>query len=443
MRVRPFFPLLLVSLLVAGLGCSRNPDSQKESPRAAARPAERPAVPINVAEVQTRRVERLLEMVGSLMPNDEVTVSSVIPGRVEAIHADLGDRVTKGQALVRLDQREYLLNIEQLAAALQLTQQNLARSQAVLSASKAAQETVQADLRSAQAQVEKAEVFVNDARINLGRMKRLYSEGIVAASQQDTAQAQYDSAVAQLSATKADYQAREARIKSAEAQVKQDEAAIRVAQASVEAAQAALSLARKRLSDTIIYAPMTGAVQKRMVSSGESIKEMQPLFSLVSADPIKLEGEVPERYTQEVALGKAVKVQVEAFPGETFMGRIARISPAVKADSRSLTIQALLENQKERLRPGFFAKAFIVTKMEDTLFVPEKALVTLVGVTKLFVLDKEKKTVAAQTVTTGIRQDGMIEIAQGVKPAELVAVSSLSRLNDGSRVTISSSQGKE
>lgn len=421
--------VLLLSLLIFFAACSR----QREGRDAAQANPSALKVPVSVVKVEVRSVERALEMVGTLMPYEEVNLASEVPGAVSAVYVDLGDRVEKGQLLIRLDERDYRLQYQQASAAVEWAKENLEKAKVALEAGRADVATAKAEEAAAKAELERARVMVGDAKTHLGRMTRLSSEGIVSLSERDTAQTRYDSALAQLSAAEAAYKARQSRVQSAQALYQQLESAIRVAQASVTQAEANLSLYKKRLDDTSIYAPISGSVQKKMVSVGESIKERVPLLTLVVADPLKLEGEVPERFAPQVRLGQKVRVQVEAYPGETFRGRISRLSPAVTAESRSFRVQALIDNRDGRLKPGFFARSRIITEVEQVSMVPEKALVTLVGLTKLFVI--KDGTATSRPVQVGLRDKEMVEV-EGVEPGALVATSNLSRLADGVKVNI-------
>ncbi|MEE8449557.1 MAG: efflux RND transporter periplasmic adaptor subunit [Thermodesulfobacteriota bacterium] len=431
---------IVLFLSLISLSCSQEPQQKEQSPRAASPPAN-PAVEITATRVRQQTVERTLEFVGSLLPNEEVTVSSLVSGKIETVLVDLGDRVTKGQLLVRLDQREFRLKLEQSAAALRLTRENLAK--AALTASQAAIDTARQELAAAKAQVDRAEVLAKGAKTNLDRMAHLFSQGIVAESQRDIAQTGYDSSLAQLRATQAEFRSRQSRLESAKAQSEQNRAAIKVAEAGVGQAQAALAYARKKLSDTIIYSPIEGEVQERLVSAGETIKENAPLLNLTSTNPVKLEGEVAERFVPALSIGKKVRVRVAAFPDQEFIGRISRLSPVVTPESRSLKTQALIDNPHGRLKPGFFAKAYIVNKIELALFVPEKSLVTIVGITKLFVVDQQSGIIQARRVSTGIRLDNLVEVSGEIKAGELVATSGLSRLTGGTRVKILSEKASE
>jgi len=187
---------------------------------------------------------------------------------------------------------------------------------------------------------------------------------------------------------------------------------------------------------TRVRSPLTGSVAKRLVSAGEYVRPGTPLFSLVAEDPLKLRGDVPERFADELKVGETVRVRVDAFPGESFEGRLTRISPTSNRESRSIAVEALLDNHDRRLKPGFFANAAIVTRTDDeAIMVPQEALITFAGVTKLFVV--ADNIAHERKVEPGPRTaEGLIEIVDGLHSDEVVATSGLTKLQNGALVTI-------
>ncbi len=398
-----FLPLVLCGLLPAVSGCSRG---QSGAPSANASQAER-KIAVTVARVEGRDVERSIQIVGTLLAQDEVTLANEAAATIARIYADLGDRVRAGQLLIKLDEREARLEVARATATLQAAREALARARQLLDWNRA--------------NVERAEAVLGDARVNLKRLQELFAEGAVSASQRDSAQTQYDVALASLRASQAQYES--------------DRAAVKNAEATVEQAAAALELARKRLRDTEIVAPFDGFVRKRLVNVGESHKEKTPLMSLVATQALKLQGEVPERFAPQVGPGRPVRVEVEAYPGRIFAGSITRVSPAVDVESRTFTVEASVPNPGGVLRPGFFAKASIITGRERNVpFVPEEAVVTFAGIVKVYAVADDKAE--ERRVTTGQRRDGWVEVLEGVKVGERVATSGLSQLATGTAVTV-------
>ncbi len=184
-----------------------------------------------------------------------------------------------------------------------------------------------------------------------------------------------------------------------------------------------------------VESPLEGAVAKRFVSAGEYVRGGSPLLTLVAQDPLKLRGDVPERFAHELQVGQAVQVHVDAFPDRPFTGRLSRISPASNPENRSVSIEAVVDNHDRALKPGFFANAAVITRADDrALMVPQEAVVTFAGVTKLFIV--KDGTACERQVRVGTRGTaGMVEIAEGVEPGDLIITSGLAKLQNGIAVS--------
>ena len=209
----------------------------------------------------------------------------------------------------------------------------------------------------------------------------------------------------------------------------------------VEVAQAQRDTLTVTIRHARVEAPISGAVARRFVSSGEYVHPGSQLFSLVAEDPLKLRGDVPERFAHELQVGQTVEVRVDAFPSAAFTGHLARISPASNPENRSMAVEAIIDNQARTLKPGFFANAAVVTRSDDrALLVPQAAVITFAGVTKLFVIqDGVARERRVQTGTRG--SGGLVEITEGLAPDDLVATSGLTKLEDGVAVTVQAPAG--
>lgn len=217
----------------------------------------------------------------------------------------------------------------------------------------------------------------------------------------------------------------------------QEYEAMHTAVAVVEAQRDSLTVG---LQHKRVRSPLTGSVVKRQVSVGEYVRPGTPLFDLVADDPLKLRGDVPERFAQELAVGQPVEIRVDAYPDTVFAGRLARISPAANRDNRSISVEADVPNPERQLKAGFFGSANIVTRADaEALVVPETAVINFAGVTKLFVV--RDNTTYERRVTAGSRDEqGMIEILDGLQADEVVATSGLSKLENGKTVAVRSGE---
>ena len=196
-------------------------------------------------------------------------------------------------------------------------------------------------------------------------------------------------------------------------------------------------LAEKKLGDAFIRAPFPGAIKTRSVHPGEYLRLQSPVIVLVRTDRLRARLEVPERWAGWVKDGATVDLHVEAFPGETFQGKISRINPSVAQDSRTFETEAILENPDGRLKPGFFLQASVPSeKVDNTIFLPEQAVTYRYGVYKVFLLNGNR-VAERQIRPTGETEDEhgrRIEVSEGLKPGDRVAIAISGDLHDGSEV---------
>lgn len=367
-------PFLAAYLTLAG--CSRGPAKPADNGQKAALTA---VMNVKTATVEGRAVDRSVEAVGSLEPWDESIVGSEVSGTVDKIYADLGDRVKKGDALALLDQREFNLALDGAVAA------------------------HQTDLKA----VEREEARLADAGTTLKRYDELFKEGMVSTSRHDDAKMKYDVAVAQL----------------------------KEAQARSGLSASKLDAARKHLDDTRVRAPISGEIKKRFISVGEAVNPQTRLFAVVTTGTLKFRGTVAEAASPRIRAGQRMEVMVEAYKGKSFSGTLTRISPAIDPQTRTLEMEAEVPNPRGVLKPGFFAKGSILTMKETGVpFVPEGAVYSFAGVTKVFVISGD--TAHERQVKTGVRDGEMIEVIGDVKPGDTVAASGLSALYEGARVSV-------
>lgn len=365
--------LLLLLLLLQACGQSQAQDPKKKEP------AELKPLPVTVAKVETRPVQRSVETVGSLLAWEESQVKAEVSGTLDRLFVDLGDRVKAGQILATLEAREFSLQVEQAEASLRMARETQARTRAEQ----------------------------DEAKANGERAEELYRRELISAQERDRWRTQYrvTQALAQSSA------------------------------ADIQRMEAALGVARKKLRDATIRAPIAGAVAKRHVNVGEFVKDGAALFTLVVSDPLKYTGTVPERYAPELRVGQTLQLTVEAYPGQSFAGQVTRVAPAVDVQTRGLSLEARVPNPEGRLRPGFFAKGAVLTRRDDAVaFVPAEAVTYFVGITKVFVVVDSKAQ--ERLVKPGTRQGGLVEILDGVKPGEVVATTNLAQLFNGAPVTV-------
>jgi RND family efflux transporter MFP subunit len=192
-------------------------------------------------------------------------------------------------------------------------------------------------------------------------------------------------------------------------------------------------IARQALRDGVVTGPFVGLVRERRASVGDYVAVGQPVVVLVQVDPLRLRLEVPEREAAGVRGGQPVRLTVEGDSG-THEGRVARISPAIREDSRTLLVEAEVPNPAGALRPGSFAKAEIVTQADEpAVLVPTSSIVSFAGIEK--VLGVADGKAVEKRVKTGRRSGDRVEILEGAAAGDVVVVEP-GNLVDGQPVTI-------
>lgn len=358
---------------------------------------------VRVGEAHLEHVDRIVEITGTLGGDEEVTVASEVDGRVETIVADLGDEARAGGPLVKLAAAELRLRAEQARAEYQQ-----ALAQAGVDESGLDSFVVENHAAVRRAAADRAE-----AVRNLDRGRELFRRQLAAQGEVDT-----------LETTE--------RIADAAYQAALETA--RSARATALARRAAWGLAQKKLADATIVSPVKGRVARRHVALGTYVKIGQPIADVVTTDPLKLRGEVAERYAGQVAPGMEVTLRVDAGDRQV-TGKIVRVGPAIAASSRTFPVEAAVANPDGALQPGVFARAEIrLGSDEEVVAVPETAVSNVAGVTKVFVESDGK---ASERKVTLLRKRGSNALLAGdIAAGDRVILTGIARLFDGAEVQV-------
>lgn len=349
-----------------------------------------PTREVHLARAEEGHLARTVEVPGTLAAQDQAQLATKVAGRVESVLVDIGSRVTAGQPITRLAPTDFQLRVEQAQAALVQARVRLSLSPEGPDRTVAPEET---------AGVKQAAANLKAAQLTRDRTSRLFDQQLVARSDLDTADANL--AVA------------EGRYQDAI-----EEAGNR--QGMLAQRRSELDIARQALADSTVVAPFDGAISERLVSRGDYVAAGAPVASLVRIHPLRLRINVPERESEGIRVGQKVLVQVEGDERE-HTGRIARVSPALREDDRTLAIEAEVPNPDGQLRPGSFVRARIVIAAgQPAVLVPSSSIVTFAGLEK--VIGVEAGKAVEKRVRTGQRLGEQVEIVDGVKAGDAVVV---------------------
>ena len=362
-----------------------------------------PPKAVKVVQSGERSIVRTVEAPGTLAADEQATISFKVAGRLDKLRVDLGTPVRKGQIIAQLETQDFQSRVNQAVAALQQARVRLG---------------LPPDGENDEIKIENTAVvrqtraLLEEAKNNLERGSQLVKEGVQPRAELDRVESAY---------------------KVAESRYQDAIEEVRNRQGVLLQRRAELQSAKQQLAETTLYAPFDGSIRERRANFGEYLSAGNPVVTVVRLHPLRLRVEVPERDAQGIRAGQSVSVTVEGEQ-ETATGRIARISPAIQEQSRTLILEAEVDNQRGRLRPGSFAKAAIQTSSRNTaVTVPPAAVVTFAGIQKVFSI-KDGKAYEI-SVVVGRRQDDWVEIVEGLKANQTVILAP-GNLAPGQAVTV-------
>jgi HlyD family secretion protein len=298
----------------------------------------------------------------------------------------LGDRVSRGQRIAKIEDFEIVEQVKQ---------------------AEAAQEVSLATIRQREADLQLAET-------NVERSRSLFQRQLLPKQTLDDNEARYQAALAQLD----------------------------LARAQTTQSKARLDELRINLANTVITSPVNGFVAKRAVDPGAFVSQQAPVADVVDITRVRLVANVVEKDLKELETGNEATVGVDAFPGEKFTGRIARVSPVLDPATRTAPIEIEIPNPTFRLKPGMYARVGITTQTrKEALVVPSSAVVDLGGRRGVFRLQNE--VAVFRTVQVGTEQGSIVEILAGLNEGDEVISTGAGALRDGDRVALAGRGGKE
>lgn len=356
---------------------------------------------VTTATAVERPIARFVSVTGTLAAQEQADVAAEISGRIVSTPVERGTLVRTGAALVQVSDAEVRSQADEAAA-------NAAQIEARLGLAGGGAFEIDRvpEVANARASSELAQADFERARMLVEKKLLPQAEFDRSRAQAEVARRQYDIA---RNGAEQQYQ-------------------------SLLAARARMAMARKALADTIVRAPFDGTVDQRLVSVGDYVVRGTKVASVMRTTPLRVELTIPGQYIAAIATGRSVSLEVDAYPGRTFTGRIRYVSPAVQADSRALIIEAVVPNESGELKPGQFATARIEQASPTPgVLVPASAVRGDAETARVYVVSAAG-TAEERIVTTGQAVGDLIEITSGLAAGDTVAASHVTKLADGVRV---------
>ncbi len=441
MKVNKFIThaILSVSLSLIFTACGGSKAADANTANQNSQPT---IVETTTVQATVQNMPTYFEATGSLASDAQTDVAPAVGGKITAVNFDIGSYVQKGSVLIQLDDRDARIRLEQTQAQVDQAESNVKQAQAQVEAARANVRQTQARLGITEgsafdietfSQVRATQAQLNLAEKELTRAERLLETGDIARTIYDQRKAQRDQLRAQLDEARSTASVAVAAIRTAQTQVNNAIAAVNSAQAAADAARTQVASARKAISDTTVYAPISGYISERTADVGEFITPSAPnakVATIVRTSVLRMRIDVPEQSIGQVKIGQGISLQTSAFPDRNFNGVVTRIAPNLNATSRTLIVEAEVENTEGLLKPGQFATVRITQSTpKPTVMIPASAIKVDGDTNKVFVVKDGRAE--ERIVKTGVLENNLIEIQQGVQENESVAVSNIGQIYDG------------
>jgi HlyD family secretion protein len=430
------------------LGC----DSDKTKAGAQSTPpgerSENRGTAVDVAVAKTGVLQESLEYIGTTLPVREVSLRAQVEGRLLNLQVDVGDRVSKGQILARLDDSLLLTSVTQGQAELAALQSEVSRAQTQVQNARALAEQARAELKQAQVDAE--------------RLRSLSQAGAIAKQQAELAQ------TAAITAQQ--------RLNSATAQIATEQQAVAAARGRVEAQRAAIAQAKERQSYTLLASPITGVAIAKVSEPGNLVQPGGEVLRLGDFSSVKIRVPVSELALSKIQVGTPVQVRLDAFANEEISGTVTLISPAADASARQIPVEITIPNSNGRIGSGLLARVSFEPGTQSRVVIPQSALESggrgqgsgvrgqesgvrgrksqspipnpqfpipnsqfpIPNATVFVVTGQgDQAKVQARPVQVGTSANGKVEVLSGLQPGERFVVQSEKPLKDGDRVRFS------
>jgi HlyD family secretion protein len=346
-----------------------------------------PRVPMTVELGAARRGDLAahLTVVGNLIGLQTVDVAPRVQGRLIGISVELGDAVRRGQTIAKVEDREIAEQVRQAEASMEV--------------SKATIRQREADLKVAE--------------LNFDRSKNLYSRQLLAKQALDDAESRYLAAVAQVDLAKAQQAQNDARLQEL----------------------------RFNLNNTIITSPVDGFIGRRNVDPGAMVSTNTAVASVVDISRLKLVVNVVEKDLRMVTAGDVGVVEVDAYPGEKFNGRIARVAPVLDPATRTASIEIEIPNPGYRLKPGMYARITLtVEERKNVLVAPKIAVIDFENRRGVWVPTEDTRA-KFLPVELGIEGTDTIEIVSGLKEGDRFVTTGAAAVRNNDQLVVAGADG--
>lgn len=400
-----------MAVLLPMLGAENSARAQATGKSTASQP-QGESVRVEVVRPEHRLFEQVLEIPASIEPGEVARVFAKTSGYVLSLNVDIGSRVDKNDVLLEIDVPEMMDELKQAQAV-------LAARKANVTALRAKVTQAQAMIAMARAEIQRSEAELSLGRISAYRKRQLFNERAI--PQQDL-----DEATSRLAVMEAEVQIANANVQAAEAQKAAVKADVAVAQSQVAVEEARISRLGTLRSYATIRAPFDGIITERHVDPGAFVRSAAegataPLLTIVRVDYVRLVMYVPESDASHVNVGTVIEAQCKHLGSEQLKATITRTAMALRESTRTMRVEADIDNADGRLMPGMYVRASVLLKSEaQAMMIPSKAV--RVRGSEISVLVAEGTIARAKPITLGYDDGIWAEVKSGLSGDEQIIV---------------------
>ena len=371
------------------------------------------AMPVTVETVKPGLMEASVRYTGTVRPYQEVTVYPRVSGQLTAYSVYPGTPVTAGQVLANLSAAELSSDVDAAIAETQTSRSEM----------KATQAEIPAHEREIQRMAAEYAYWEKD----LPRAQILLKKGVISQDEFDKEKSQADASQASL---------RGAHTKLAQMQAQVDAAQAKVAQAVVKKQRASIVEGY-----SVVKSPITGIVQERMIDPGVFVQSGMGILKIGDYSRVRLQANVAQQDAVNIQVGSPIVARVAGKSSDAIRGGITSIFPKAGEETRTVTIEAVVENPGRQLLAGQFLEMSIVTAHKaGVLSVPQAAIAQFNGKSAVWVMAGQ--VAQHRDITTGMTSGDRTEVTSGLKSGDQVITSGADRLIENAKVAVVDASGK-
>jgi multidrug efflux pump subunit AcrA (membrane-fusion protein) len=386
--------IVLLALLASA--CEKKPQASTEKP---------PLVTgVQVEKITASTMDDFYEATGTVRSKTSTVLSAKIMGTVTSLRVREGDRVSAGQTLIEIDNRDAVAQLQKAQAGWRQAEQAVAEVEQSISAAQSGKAAAEANRRLGATTLARYQILLDRKSVSPQEFDEIKAKAQVADAEADRAERML--------------QMLAARKKQAQAQMDQ-------AKADIASAQVFTGFAR-------ITSPVSGIVTAKQIEAGATATPGTPLLTIEDSSHYRLEATVEESQIGRIKLKDPALVRIDAIGGGNLGGTVAEISPAGDSMSRSYIVKIDVQSPQP-LRSGLYGTARFLQGQRQAIAIPAKAIAQRGQLTGAFVVD-DVNIARLRLIKIGKSSGNRVEVLSGLKEGERIVVDGLAKVNDGSRV---------